>query len=124
MKSKYVTKQALILHICLIAWLAMCASAAYWQVGRAIQGNSLSFLYSIEWPCFAVLGVFGWWALLNQEKVTEHQEKARREFEDNQRALAQAARAAESMSEDPQMSAYNDHLESISTKPKKKLFGH
>ena len=102
----------------------MCASAAYWQVGRAIQGNSLSFLYSIEWPCFAVLGVFGWWALLNQEKVTEHQEKARREFEDNQRALAQAARAAESMSEDPQMSAYNDHLESSATKPKKKLFGH
>ena len=102
----------------------MCASAAFWQAGRALQGNSLSFLYTIEWPCFAVLGIFGWWALLNQEKVTEHQEKARRDFEEKQRALAQAARAAESASEDPQMAAYNNHLETIATTPKKKLFGH
>ena len=124
MKSKYLTKQAIVLHVCLVAWLAMCASAAFWQAGRALQGNSLSFLYTIEWPCFAVLGIFGWWALLNQEKVTEHQEKARRDFEEKQRALAQAARAAESASEDPQMAAYNNHLETIDTTPKKKLFGH
>jgi len=124
MKSKYLTKQAIVLHVCLVAWLAMCASAAFWQAGRALQGNSLSFLYTIEWPCFAVLGIFGWWALLNQEKVTEHQEKARRDFEEKQRALAKAARAAESDSEDPQMAAYNNHLETIATTPKKKLFGH
>ena len=124
MKSTYLTKQAIVLHVCLVAWLAMCASAAFWQAGRALQGNSLSFLYTIEWPCFAVLGIFGWWALLNQEKVTEHQEKARRDFEEKQRALAQAARAAESASEDPQMAAYNNHLETIATTPKKKLFGH
>ena len=48
MKSKYLTKQAIVLHVCLVAWLAMCASAAFWQAGRALQGNSLSFLYTIE----------------------------------------------------------------------------
>jgi hypothetical protein len=107
-----------------IFWVAMCLAAAWWQVGRAIQGNGLSYMYSIEWPAFAVLGVFGWWAMLNMEKVTEHQEKARRDYEDKMREQALAARAASADEEDPTMAAYNDHLAELSTTPKKKLWGH
>lgn len=102
----------------------MCASAAWWQVGRAVQGNSLSFLYSIEWPVIGVLGVLGWYALLNMEKVTEHQEVARREYEEKMRAEALAARRASEEAEDPTLSAYNDHMAELSTHPKKKLWGH
>jgi DNA-binding transcriptional regulator of glucitol operon len=104
----------------------MCVLAAWWQVGRAFGGNSLSFLYAIEWPCFAVLGFFGWWALLQVEKPTEDQEVARREYEDRMRAEALAARetAATLGEEDPQLAAYNDHLAELSTAPKKKLWGH
>jgi DNA-binding transcriptional regulator of glucitol operon len=110
------------LSIALVAWLAMCASAAYWQVGRAAQGNSLSFLYAIEWPLFGVLGVFGWIALVNADTITEHQAKARREYEEKMRAEARAAREVEV--EDPEMAAYNDHLAELANKPKKKLWGH
>ena len=124
MKSKYFSRRALGLHLVLIGWIAMSASAAWWQVGRAIQGNSLSFLYSIEWPVIGVLGVLGWYALLNMEKVTEHQEIARREYEDKMRAEALAARRRSEVAEDPTMSAYNDHLAELSTHPKKKLWGH
>ncbi len=124
MKSKYFSRRALGLHLVLIGWIAMSASAAWWQVGRAIQGNSLSFLYSIEWPVIGVLGVLGWYALLNMEKVTEHQEIARREYEDKMRAEALAARRRSEEAEDPTMSAYNDHLAELSTHPKKKLWGH
>jgi len=123
-KSKYFSRRALGLHLVLIGWIAMSASAAWWQVGRAIQGNSLSFLYSIEWPVIGVLGVLGWYALLNMEKVTEHQEIARREYEDKMRAEALAARRRREEAEDPTMSAYNDHLAELSTHPKKKLWGH
>jgi DNA-binding transcriptional regulator of glucitol operon len=123
-KSKYFSRRALGLHLVLIGWIAMSASAAWWQVGRAIQGNSLSFLYSIEWPVIGVLGVLGWYALLNMEKVTEHQEIARREYEDKMRAEALAARRRSEEAEDPTMSAYNDHLAELSTHPKKKLWGH
>lgn len=108
----------------MLAWIAMSATAAWWQVGRAVQGNSLSFLYSIEWPVIGVLGVLGWYALLNMEKVTEHQEIARREYEDKMRAQALAARQALEQPEDPTLSAYNDHLENLSKLPKKKLWGH
>lgn len=124
MKSKYFSRRALGLHLVLISWIAMCAIAAWWQVGRAVQGNSLSFLYSIEWPVIAVLGVLGWFALLNLEKVTEHQEQARREYEERMRAEALAARRAAEEPEDPTLSAYNDHLADLSTQPKKKLWGH
>lgn len=102
----------------------MCASAAWWQVGRAIQGNSLSFMYAVEWPVFGVLGVLGWFALLNMETVTAHKEAARREYEERMRAEALAAREAAPDKEDPALAAYNDHLASVSTKAKKRLWGH
>ncbi len=124
MKSKYLSRQAIVLHICLVFWIAMCVSAAWWQVGRAVGGNSLSFLYAIEWPCFAVLGVLGWYAMLNMEKVTEHEEAVRREYEENMRAEALAARRAAAEQEDPTLAAYNDHLAELATQPKKKLWGH
>jgi hypothetical protein len=125
-RSKYFTARALAVHVALVAWLVMCVLAAWWQVGRAVAGNSLSFLYAIEWPCFAVLGFFGWWALLHVERPTEDEEAARREYEERMRAAAAAARAAESAvgPEDPDLAAYNDHLAALATANKKKKWGH
>lgn len=124
MRAKYFSRRALGLHFALLLWVALCASAAWWQVGRAIEGNSLSFLYSIEWPVFGVLGVLGWYALLNLEKVTADQEMVRREYEETMRAQAVAARDATRADEDPALAAYNDHLARLSHLPKKKLWGH
>jgi DNA-binding transcriptional regulator of glucitol operon len=125
-RSTFFTPRALAVHVALVAWLTMCLAAAWWQVGRAVQGNSLSFLYAIEWPCFAVLGFFGWWALLHVEKPTENEETARREFEERKRAEALAARVLQSSrgDEDPALAAYNDHLAELAVAPKKKLWGH
>ena len=123
MKSKYLSRRALGLHLALVAWVTICISAAWWQLGAAVLGNSLSYLYAVEWPAFAVLGVFGWYALLNMEKITEHQEKSRKEFEEKMRAEAQLARQVE-VEEDPVLAAYNDHLAEIASRPKKRLWGH
>jgi DNA-binding transcriptional regulator of glucitol operon len=125
-KSKWLSPRSLVLHVCLVAWLAMCAGAAWWQVGRAVQGNSLSFMYSIEWPLFGILGVLGWYAMLNMETVSAAKEAERREYEERMRAEAQAARqvAAEQEAEDPALARYNDHLADLATKTKRKLWGH
>jgi DNA-binding transcriptional regulator of glucitol operon len=123
-KSKYLSRRALGLHLALVAWVAICIAAAWWQLGAAILGNSLSYFYAIEWPAFAVLGVFGWYALLNMEKITEHQEKTRQEYEEKMRAEAQLARQFDVEEEDPSLAAYNDHLAEIATRPKKRLWGH
>jgi DNA/RNA-binding domain of Phe-tRNA-synthetase-like protein len=68
--------------------------------------------------------VLAWYALLNLDKVTAHQEQARREYEEGMRAEARAARDAAAEQEDPTLAAYNDHLAELSTKPKKRLWGH
>ena len=124
MKSKYFSPRAIGLHAVLLLWIVSCALAAWWQVGRAVQGNSLSFLYAIEWPVFAVLGVLGWYALLNLEKVPEEEIEARRHYEERMRQEARVAREAARVDEDPALSAYNDHLANIATQPKKRLWGH
>jgi hypothetical protein len=124
-KQKYFSPRAIVLHVGALAWLGLCALAAYWQVGRAAQGNALSYLYAVEWPCFGLMGIFGWWALLHTERVTEHQEQARREYEEAMRAQARAARAADATeADDPELAAYNDHLDQLAETPKKKLWGH
>lgn len=122
--SKYTSPRSLGLHILLVVWIAMCAVAAWWQVGRAIQGNSLSFLYAIEWPVFAVLGVLGWFALLNMERVSDEEIAERRAYEERMRAEARAAREVQAGGEDPNLAAYNEHLAELSTQPKKRLWGN
>ncbi len=112
------------LHLALVAWLAGCAGADWWQVGRAVHGNQLSYLYAIEWPLFAVLGVLGWYALLHMERPDEDELASRRAYEAQMRAAAQAAREAHRTEEDPALAAYNDHLAQLSRQPKRRLFGH
>ena len=41
--------------------------AAWWQITRATDGNGLSYLYSVEWPIFAILGVYFWWMLIHTD---------------------------------------------------------
>ena len=123
-KSKWWSPRAVLLHFALILWVAMCILCAWWQVGRAIQGNTLSYMYSIEWPCFAILGVVGWFALVNAEAPTEDQEAERRAYEERMREQALRARRASAEGEDPTLAAYNDHLASLATKPRKRLWGH
>lgn len=122
MTSKWFGPRALLLHVTLVGWIGGCAAAAYWQITRATEGNSLSYLYAVEWPVFGIAGIVGWYALINIEKVTEAQEQARREFEEKMRAEAQIARQSDD--ESPELAAYNDHLQQIAQQPKRKLFGH
>src|SRR5271156_2304840 len=44
-----------------------CAVAAWWQINRAADGNQLSYLYSVMWPVFGLLGIAFWWLLLHTD---------------------------------------------------------
>ena len=43
-----------------------CLALAWWQVTRALSGNTLSWVYVFEWPIFAGYAVFMWWKLTHE----------------------------------------------------------
>jgi hypothetical protein len=113
----------LLLHLTLVAWLVGCSAAAWWQINRAGDGNSLSYMYAVEWPVFGLGGIAGWWALVHVEEVTEEEKHQRREFEEHKRREVFLARQSVDV-DDPSMVAYNEHLAGLADQPKKKLLGH
>jgi hypothetical protein len=48
-------------HLALVAGLAFCALAFWFELRRALGGNELSWAYVFEWPLLAAFGVYAWW---------------------------------------------------------------
>jgi hypothetical protein len=61
-------KDALRAHLTLIAGLALCAAAFWFELGRAEGGNELSWAYVFEWPLLGVFGVYMWWNVLDPQR--------------------------------------------------------
>jgi hypothetical protein len=76
-----------LLHLAFLLIVAGCLIAAWWQVHRAMQGNTLSYLYSVEWPAFAVVAGIGWWQMFHD---TPEDIAARKEYHQKMRAASVA----------------------------------
>lgn len=55
------------MHVVLLIVLPTFAWLTWWQLGRALDGNSLSWAYTFEWPLFAGYACFVWWQLIHDE---------------------------------------------------------
>lgn len=77
---QWVKPRSLALHLLYLSCSGGCLTAMWWQVQRAMQGNALSYLYSIEWPTFVVVGGIGWWQLVHDtpEDIAERRAYHRR----------------------------------------------
>lgn len=64
------------LHLAFLVIASGCMLAAWWQVHRAMAGNGLSYLYSVEWPAFAVVAGIGWWQMFHDTPEDLAQRKA------------------------------------------------
>jgi hypothetical protein len=62
---QWITPRSLGLHLAFVVVAGGCLFAAWWQVHRAMAGNTLSYLYSVEWPAFAVVAGIGWWQMFH-----------------------------------------------------------
>lgn len=72
--------RSLMLHALFVVVAGGCLIAFWWQVHRAMQGNDLSYLYSVEWPAIAVVVGIGWWQLVHDtpEDIARRSEYHRR----------------------------------------------
>jgi integral membrane protein len=76
-QQRWFSRRALLLHLEVIVIAPGCAAAGWWQATRALAGNGLSWLYSVEWPIFAILAIGGWWRLIHEDPAEYRARKAR-----------------------------------------------
>jgi hypothetical protein len=55
------------MHVTLLILLPVFAWLTWWQLDRALGGNTLSWAYTFEWPLFAGYAVYVWWQLIHDQ---------------------------------------------------------
>ncbi len=111
------------LHVAALVFVPGCAVAAWWQIHRAADGNQLSYLYSVMWPVFAVLGIVFWWLLLHTDYDTVGLKGMRRQAQQEGAGAhligtptPTPAPPTVSAEEDPELAAYNARLAELAAK--------
>lgn len=115
------TKRALVGTLGILVWVPGCLIAAWWQVHVALAGNDLAYLYSVEWPVFAIFGVVVWWLWLHDDPNEVGRRLFRRlraEHDSSRESPITRDRALE----DPELRAYNDYLASLAAQGQEKTW--
>ena len=111
------------LHLALLLWTPGCLVAGWWQVTRALDGNGLSYLYSVEWPVFAIIGVWVWWIQIHTDPETVGLRAQRRLEAARSTPGAPAATTVRRYDdEDAELAAYNDRLAELAAHAKPKTW--
>ena len=63
-RVRWTSAPALRLHAALLTGLTLAGGATWLEWTRAHDGHAVAWVYTFEWPLFAVLGIWLWWRLL------------------------------------------------------------
>ncbi len=109
--------RAVSLHVALIVFVPACGALTWWQASRALDGNTLSWVYTFEWPIFAAYATYMWWKLVHDEPAP-----AARPGGDPQGHAEGDAGAAGSRPEEPdeELDAYNRYLADLNASGRQK----
>ena len=66
-RSVWTSRRAVSLHVALVVFVPGCVALTWWQVSRALGGNTLSWVYTFEWPIFAAYATYMWWKLVHDD---------------------------------------------------------
>ncbi len=129
-RERWLSGRAVSLHAAALVFVPGCALAAWWQIGRAQDGNQLSYFYSVMWPAFGLLALYFWWLLIHTDydnvglKGMQRQQAQAAVADDAPgeatspvapAAAAEApAPAADMEVDDPELAAYNARLAELS----------
>lgn len=58
---------AIRLHAAMIGGVALSSAATWLEWTRARSGHEIAWVYTFEWPLFALMGIYVWWKLLRPE---------------------------------------------------------
>jgi hypothetical protein len=54
------------LHLPLVVGVAICLYAGWFELTRARAGHTVAWVYVVEWPLFAIVGIVIWWRILTE----------------------------------------------------------
>ena len=112
-RQRWFSRRALCIHVGALLFIPLCLLAWWWQVTRALGGNDLSYLYAVEWPVFALIGIYVWWALIHTDFETVGAKAQRTAIEKGEVEVEpEPTRRREE--EDEALAAYNDRLAELS----------
>jgi hypothetical protein len=80
-RQRWFSPRAVLLHFELLVIVVGCGIATWWQAGRALGGNGLSWFYTFEWPVLAGIAAAGWWHLIHEDAATRAARLRKREQE-------------------------------------------
>ena len=117
------TRRALTATSAVLAWVPGCLAAAWWQVHVALAGDSLGWVYSIEWPIFAAFGVYLWWFVIHDDPADATRRRfLRRAHVESVGVQLDPAQRRVIENEDEELRAYNDYLARLRTSEQDKSF--
>ena len=102
-----------------------CVALTWWQASRALSGNTLSWVYTFEWPIFAAYAVYMWWKLLhdepNGEPTSEPESAAGAGAGSKARTVADTGAEADGEGgEEDELAAYNRYLADLNASGRQK----
>lgn len=114
-RRRWLSSRALALHLAVVVAVPGCLLAAWWQATQAMSGNTLSYLYAVEWPVFAALSVVGWWQLLHMPPPRQAPEPLAPEAGTYRHGRPAPPPTWDRAGESPQLREYNRRLEEMAS---------
>lgn len=112
------------MHVAVLIWTPGCLLAGIWQVYVALSGLALAWVYSVEWPVFAVFGVAVWYHLIVDDPASVGSRGLRRAQKEagitDIPVSERIAAVRRPEMEDERLAAYNDYLASLATTGRRK----
>lgn len=56
-------------HLFFTSAIVVCLLAGWFELGRARHGREIAWVYTFEWPAFAVIFAYMWWHLVTERPV-------------------------------------------------------
>ncbi len=125
MWKRWLTPRSMLLHLAVLIVAPGCLIAGWWQMTVALSGNYLSFVYTVEWPVFAVLAVVMWWQLINEDPGQIRERKQKRgsgESSSPSERLAPEEVTSQVATGDDELDAYNGYLASLAARGRSKTW--
>ena len=117
MGAAWFSRRAVLLHLTALVVVPGCLALGWWQLHRALSGNTLSWAYTVEWPFFAAYGVYMWWRIVHEQPTTLG--KAPPPSDEERPETSAPAPSQED--EDEELAAYNRYLTQLNAADQQKL---